>query len=850
MKTLYSLTQQFEQWRRVYQPKVRLFPSKLFDSSAVANGSSCKKQPTEATREGVKQGLGSSMRRYHLSRLPLLWVVGVVALTSATGYRFYNQPKLAVGTEAPETIRAPFDARVEDATTTEEKRKAARTQFVLVLMFNQGVTQQIYQELEQSLVQAEKLRSQAGSFPYLQTSILSNSSQIFLRQTEEWEWRAVLAAVDSNQGLNSASSAFALPKTANEQLNPAFAKAVDELEAYRRLKSEQAFTKLIEAIARTRQQYTGVIEKLPSQPEEQRSLYHPSLLDLSDDAWQQTQIGIRQAASRMLTQGIPSGLPPNILQQAVKMQVSSLVPAEAEPLATQLLLGILRPNLTEDQAQMEQRAEEAAQAVKSEIISVRRQEVIVSAGEKITQSDFVLLDYFGLSKRGINWLGLISFGGIVTGAVGVFLLVERRVYPTKTGQGLPLRRRDHLLVLLLTLSTPLFGTFGANYINLPAVGWLVGSFYGPALGFTVVGLLTGLVSSSIVGWDYLLGGAAAGVVGALLTGRMRSREELALLGGGVGLTQGIVYLVVRVIISATTGSIASTVLLDATLYGLAGLAWSVVALGISPYLEHLFDLVTPIRLVELTNPNRPLLKRLAAETPGTFQHTLFVANLAEAAARELGCNVELVRAGTLYHDIGKMHDPMGFIENQMGAPNKHDEIGDPWESAQIIKKHVSQGVAMARKHRLPKAIQAFIPEHQGTILIAYFYHQAQQIAQQDPTKVVHDEDFRYDGPIPQSRETGIVMLADACEAALRSLKDATVEDALSMINKILRARWQDNQLIDSGLTREDLSVMAAVFVQVWQQSNHQRIAYPKLALTRLRSAIKSQQSGTIEPAKE
>ncbi|QFS50701.1 pgpH, cyclic-di-AMP phosphodiesterase PgpH [Nostoc sphaeroides CCNUC1] len=265
----------------------------------------------------------------------------------------------------------------------------------------------------------------------------------------------------------------------------------------------------------------------------------------------------------------------------------------------------------------------------------------------------------------------------------------------------------------------------------------------------------------------------------------------------------------------------------AVLNGLAGLIWSILALGLSPYLEALFDLVTPIRLAELSNPNRPLLKRLADEAPGTFQHTLFVATLAEAAARALNCNVELVRAGVLHHDIGKMHDPLGFIENQMGGINKHDVINDPWKSAEIIKKHVSEGLVMARQHKLPSAIQAFIPEHQGTILIAYFYQQAQQ-QQQNPEKVLHESDFRYDGPIPQSKETGIAILADACEAALRSLKDATPEAALAMVNKILKARWQDNQLVDSGLTRAEMSQIAHIFVQVWQQFHHQRIAYPKL----------------------
>lgn len=310
--------------------------------------------------------------------------------------------------------------------------------------------------------------------------------------------------------------------------------------------------------------------------------------------------------------------------------------------------------------------------------------------------------------------------------------------------------------------------------------------------------------------------------------KRRSREELALLGIGIAVTQGCVFLFLTIVFEGVSGGKWYLIFINSLLFACSGLCWSIVALGLSSYLEQLFDLVTPIRLAELANPNRPLLKSLAANTPGTFQHTLFVASLAETAACRLGCNVELVRAGTLYHDIGKMHDPKAFIENQMGGPNKHDtEINDPWISAEIIKKHVSEGLVIARKHRLPTAIQAFIPEHQGTMQIAYFYHQAQQIAKENPYIEVNEADFSYDGPIPQSRETAIVMLADSCEAALRSLKDTTYEQALAVVNNILRARWQDNQLLDSGLTRAEMTQIAEIFVEVWQQFHHKRIAYPK-----------------------
>lgn len=452
------------------------------------------------------------------------------------------------------------------------------------------------------------------------------------------------------------------------------------------------------------------------------------------------------------------------------------------------------------------------------MIQIRRGEAIVKSGQEITARNFILLDYFNLSRRETSWIALIGFVGLVGGGVTLFWILEQRYHPKG------LRNRDYWLVGLMCLSTPLMIIIKAPSTNLPAIGFLTGTFYGSVVAVTVVGLLTVMLpigmGLSLMQW---VPSAVAGLVVAALAARVRSREELALLGLGVGVTQGLLYL----LLGALSGVGWYSLLGRAVLEALLGLAWSIVAIGISPYIEHLFDIVTTLRLVELANPNRTLLKRLAAETPGTFQHTLFVANLAEAAARELGCNVELARAGTLYHDIGKMHDPLGFIENQMGGMNKHDAIDDPWKSAAIIKKHVTEGMVMARRARLPKAVQAFIPEHQGTMTIAYFYHQAQQRAKLDPEIEVNEGDFRYDGPTPQSRETAIVMLADSCEAALRSLKDATPEEALNMINKILAARWKDGQLDESGLTRSQMSTIARVFVDVWQQSNHQRIVYPK-----------------------
>lgn len=749
------------------------------------------------------------------------FVIAVVSLTGVLGHRFYNQPKLNEGTIALQTIKAPSAARVEDTKTTFANRKAARTVSVPVLMVDLAVNQKLNKALQQVLAQGNELRQIAEPFPFVKTSVLSASTQLYLRGCPDSEWQEVLAAVDTIRRSDDLLKSEEAPNSLQSFKNEAIAQAVAQLQAYRLTNSPQKLSTLIATISIARQRYAQALARysklVASEPE---TVYETSVLDLSDAEWRETQKGILDGSERIITQGIPPGLPQGILQEAVNLQVRSLVPTAAEALATEVLLSVLKPNLKEDVKQTRRQAEQAASAVEPVMIEVRQGEVIVQEREVITHQDFVLLDYFNLSRREINWLGLSGLGGIAIGAVAVFGLLERR-FLSKA------RQSDRLLVLLLTVSTPLLLKV-VPYTNLPAVGLLLGSFYGSPLGLTVVGLLTVLlpVNMEIV-WQQLLAGAAGGILSTWMAGRMRSREELALLGSAVGLTQGGVYLLVNLILSATTGSISYVVVREAALVGLSGLAWSIVALGLSPYLEQLFDLVTPSRLAELANPNRPLLKRLATVAPGTFQHTLFVATLAEAAAKALECNVELVRAGTLYHDIGKMHDPLGFIENQMGGPNKHDEINDPWKSADIIKKHVSEGLVIARKCRLPTAIQGFIPQHQGTMLIAYFYHQATQMAAVDPSQAVQESDFRYDGPIPQSRETGIVMLADSCEAALRSLKDASTEEALAMVNKILRARWQDNQLVDSGLTREEMSQIADIFVEVWQQFHHKRIAYPK-----------------------
>ncbi len=807
MKSLHSLTQQIIIWRKKYSQSYLILRERLITGQLFSS----KTKNTDLNRK-------SRNKRIKLRHSLLILVIAIFSLTSVVSYRFYRQPRLTVGTVSPVTIQAPSDGKFEDKVTTLEKIKEVKTGIIPILQQDREVTIGIKLELSKYLTTIEELRQLVEEFPFVDTKTISLENQQYLRSSKDSEFKILLKCAK-----NKESTAILDNNTNTAEFNVALQHTLSQLKAYRQEASPEEFEALIVKITLIRYRYAQALKKIQQQPLfllDEADI--TTILSLSDRDWQKTKNTLTIATDRMLAQGISPGIPSDILETAVSMQLNPDIPESTSHLATNLLLSILQPNLQEDRVATKNIAEKAGQAIAPVIVSIKQGEIIVREGEVISQANFVLLDGFGLSRREINWLGLRLSLFVVTSIVGIFLSIQRKIYPH-------LRRRDYILLCLLSVTSPILTVFNISYTNLCAVALLVSSFYSPLLAIFYVVLLAALVSFSgvSIGWEYLLAGSAGGILAAATAGKLRSREAMSRLGVLVGLTQGCVFFITHLIISSSATTIWSAILPGAFYFGLSGVAWSIVAIGISPYLERCFDLITPIRLAELSNPNLPLLKRLATEAPGTFQHTMFVSSLAESAARKLNCNVELIRAGTLYHDIGKMHDPLGFIENQMGGPNKHDEINDPWKSAEIIKKHVTEGLVMARKYGLPKAIRDFIPEHQGTLLIAYFYHQAQQQANKQP---VLESDFRYDGPIPQSREAGIMMLADGCEAALRSLDKATPEQALATVKKIFKARWKDQQLCDSGLSYDELPTIAEVFIQVWQQFNHKRIAYPKGAL--------------------
>ena len=241
-----------------------------------------------------------------------------------------------------------------------------------------------------------------------------------------------------------------------------------------------------------------------------------------------------------------------------------------------------------------------------------------------------------------------------------------------------------------------------------------------------------------------------------------------------------------------------------------------------PIFESIFGLLTKARLLELADKEKPLIRRLSLEAPGTFEHTLLICGLAEEATRMIGGDIDLVKTGALYHDVGKLHAPNWFIENQDGSKNPHDELDDPIKSAEVLQAHVDEGLKFARKNRLPKLIANFIPEHQGTLKMGYFFQKAKE-----KNLKINENAFRYKGPIPQSKETAILMLADGCEAALRAMNiNASDIEALETISTIINTRKKDGQLDDSDLSLGEIFLIKRAFLSVWKRIRHRRIQYP------------------------
>ncbi len=256
----------------------------------------------------------------------------------------------------------------------------------------------------------------------------------------------------------------------------------------------------------------------------------------------------------------------------------------------------------------------------------------------------------------------------------------------------------------------------------------------------------------------------------------------------------------------------------------SGLLCGIASIGVLPIIENTFRLTTPTKLLELSSPSHPLLQRLQVEAPGTYHHSVLVANLAESASNAVGGYALLARVGAYFHDVGKLENPLFFKENQRNNFNPHDNFS-PWESSAIIKRHTTEGAAMLKKHNMPPELITITREHHGNSLTGYFYAQALETG-----KKVNENDFRYDSIPPTTKEGAIIMLADVVEAAVRSLDRPEREEIEETVNRLIRERYDDGQLDNAPLNRMDLNKISTAFINIFSGVYHQRIQYPEIKI--------------------
>ncbi len=380
-----------------------------------------------------------------------------------------------------------------------------------------------------------------------------------------------------------------------------------------------------------------------------------------------------------------------------------------------------------------------------------------------------------------------------------------------------------LLLVILMFGAHVGASYGAwahYYLPVAAVPMLTMLLFNDVQLAFIMAFMSAALSGLMLGLDinemliFFLGGLA----GAYKVRSARTRGTLLTAGAYVAFIQAACFILATLVINK-----------DIILYVLKplvinGLVAAFVVMATSKIFEILFGEITNFTLLELSDSSHPLLKRMVIEAPGSYHHSLIVSNLAEAAADSIGANALLTRVGAYYHDIGKMVKPGYFTENQLVPGNKHDDL-EPSMSRLVILNHVKEGVELAQKYKLSQKIIDFIPEHHGTSLIHFFYQKA--LTEGDEDEEVGEEDYRYPGPKPQSKETAIVLLADSVEGATRALDEHTPQKIGDVVRKVINNKFIDGQLDECNLTLREIDTIANTFVRVLTAMYHSRVKYPE-----------------------
>lgn len=491
-----------------------------------------------------------------------------------------------------------------------------------------------------------------------------------------------------------------------------------------------------------------------------------------------------------------------------------------------LFFDIIKTNVTYNASLSRQQVNEELSKISTTRGHVDEGKLIIAKGEVVEADNLKILDSLKAEYQSTLWTQSTFYTLILGYTILVALVLLMLMLFIKKYRPLIYRNNVKVTFIFFNILNMVFITtlvvkYNELYVYivpLCILPLIFKTFFDARLGL-FVHVLTVLILGFIVpnSFEFIFLQIIAGIVTILTVSELYKRANLFLTVGQITLIYIIGYFAFHII---HEGSLDDIQWFTFGFFFLNGM----ITLFVQPLIyiyEKLFGMVSDVSLLELSDTNSKLLKVLANKAPGTFHHSLQVANLAEAAANEIGANAMLVRVGALYHDIGKMKRPTYFTENQITNINPHDELA-PKDSARIIIDHVIEGIEMAKKYNIPDRVIDFIRVHHGTTLVYYFYKKQQEISDE-----VDEADFRYPGPIPFSRETAILMMADSVEAASKSLKNPTFSIIDEFVDKIINGQMKANQFLNSDITFKEIEIVKKVLKQKLTNIYHLRVEYPE-----------------------
>jgi putative nucleotidyltransferase with HDIG domain len=532
----------------------------------------------------------------------------------------------------------------------------------------------------------------------------------------------------------------------------------------------------------------------------------------------------------------------DLKEARAKLQAQADLPSpglgkELPSIALKIAEHFLRPNLTFNKDETQERKTKAREKVNPVYFQIKRGEVILRAGDRVQEEHLLIIRALGKAQEKTHLLVILIGMGLLT----FLILASLYQFSTQNIRKIALSQKDLLffstallaIIAFLKLFQLSTDVLGGEFFSIPSSSYLY--LFPIATGAMLVrivlnsevaivfSLLASYFSAALMGNQlfYFIFAFVGSVIGAHKVARCEQRNILIKAGITVG---GINTLMILSYNLLSGNPFKMTLLSDLLMGFFGGTLASVLVLGIVPIVEIVFGYTTDIKLLELANMDHPILKDLILQAPGTYHHSIIVGSLVEAAAKSIAANPLLTRVSAYYHDIGKLKKPLYFIENVGGEDNKHDHL-TPTMSGLILISHVKDGVEMARENRLGERIGHIIQQHHGTSLISYFYQKAKE-KENPEMESVNENDFRYPGPKPQTKEAGIVMLADSVEAASRTLTDPTPSRIKSLVQRVTNNIFLDGQMEECELTLKDLQKIQESFNRILTAIFHQRIDYP------------------------